>query len=299
MKAVIKEKLGDEYAKLADEDTQHPDFCPVFLVATEGQDATGPAKLFRSYGFYRDKCPIWQACRATVAAPSFFKPMFIDQPPPGGWYLDGGLKRNNPSKVALQEAGEYWQTIRRFCIISIGTGIQKEADFIGELGLEEEADDEEPADIEASNSETMSSWIISKASELKNTAGTAIGNVWNTIGLTASKLPGSETATRIARIPGGLKTLKAFAEELVKLSTESEETHREMLRLANSKDPYDRFPYHRFNVQRGLQGISLEEWRKRSKLAALTRGYLSDPSIEKAMEMCLDDLVHPGPVERT
>jgi hypothetical protein len=52
LKNVITEKLGDANATMADPDDQHPDFCPVFVVATEGQDAGGPEKLFRSYGFY-------------------------------------------------------------------------------------------------------------------------------------------------------------------------------------------------------------------------------------------------------
>src|SRR5213079_2141007 len=92
--------------------------CPVFVVATECQNADGPPKLFRSYGFYRDHVPIWQAARATSAAPTYFKPIFIQKPAPGGWYVDGGLKRNNPSVTALNEAQERWSNIKQFCIVS-------------------------------------------------------------------------------------------------------------------------------------------------------------------------------------
>ena len=130
LKEIIREYTGNENTSMADPNDQGPDFCPVFVVATEGQDAGGPVKLFRSYGFYKDPCPIWQAARATSAAPSYFPPAWVEVPDPGGWYIDGGLRRNNPSEVALSEARKYWKTVRRFCIVSIGTGIQKTVDFI-------------------------------------------------------------------------------------------------------------------------------------------------------------------------
>ena len=130
LKEIIREYTGNENAPMADSDDQSADFCPVFVVATEGQDAGGPVKLFRSYGFYRDQCPIWQAGRATSAAPSYFRPAWVEVPDPGGWYIDGGLRRNNPSEVALSEARKYWKMSRRFCIVSIGTGEQKNVDFI-------------------------------------------------------------------------------------------------------------------------------------------------------------------------
>jgi hypothetical protein len=61
LKDVIREITGDEDASMADPDDGNPEkSCPVFLVATEGQDASGPPKLFRSYGFNKDRCSIWQ-----------------------------------------------------------------------------------------------------------------------------------------------------------------------------------------------------------------------------------------------
>jgi hypothetical protein len=299
LKAIIKDKLNDEYAKFADDDIHNPDFCPVFVTATEAQDASGPVKLFRSYGFFRDQCPIWQVGRATSAAPSFFKEILIDTPPPGAFYIDGGLKCNNPSEIALQEAREHWKTVRRFCVVNIGTGVQKEADFIGERDLDDSDDEESPVaatNVESSK-KSMGGWMKARASQLTSTTRMAVSNAWSTIGTATEKLPGVDFATRISRLPGGLKTLKAFAEELVKLSTGSEETHRRMSALANSNDPYDQFPYHRFNVPRGMEGVSLEEWRKTKKMGALTRGYLLD--VQKAVANCAQELSNPTAVERT
>src|SRR5271154_1557472 len=93
LKEIIRQSTGDENAPMADPNDGGHDLCPTFVVATEGQDAGGPVKLFRSYGFYKDQCPIWQAGRATSAAPSYFRPARVHVPNPGGWYIDGGLRR--------------------------------------------------------------------------------------------------------------------------------------------------------------------------------------------------------------
>jgi hypothetical protein len=45
-------------------------------------------------------CTIWQACRATSAAPLYFPAMEIDNQR----YFDGGMKSNNPILEAVEEA---------------------------------------------------------------------------------------------------------------------------------------------------------------------------------------------------
>src|SRR5262245_12399264 len=50
--------------------------CPTFVVATPALHADGQPSVLRSYGCRganADKCAIWEAARATSAAPSFFK----------------------------------------------------------------------------------------------------------------------------------------------------------------------------------------------------------------------------------
>jgi predicted acylesterase/phospholipase RssA len=297
LKNVIIEKLGDANATMADPDDQHSDFCPVFVVATEGQDAGGPEKLFRSYGFHRDQCPIWQAGRATSAAPSFFKPAFVEVPVPGGWYIDGGVKRNNPSEVALTEARKYWKTVRRFCIVSIGTGIQKEVDFIGNVKLPLDEGVSGDSGNERQDSDQINRVTDGNTSWFKRAMGKAIPKVAEAIGTTVSSF--ASNAAKLARVPGGVITLARFAEELAKLSTEAEDTHRKMFRQANADDAYLRFPYYRFNVQGGMEGIGLEEWKKVTKMGALTRGYLSHPSTQTDLEKCSEKLLNPDAVERT
>ncbi|KAL9042408.1 MAG: hypothetical protein Q9214_003789, partial [Letrouitia sp. 1 TL-2023] len=74
-----------------------------------------------------DDCPIWQACRATSAAPTFFPPMQIGNPPVA--YIDGGLGYNNPIRALMEEKSHIWPDRQVGCIVSIGTGIPVSRDF--------------------------------------------------------------------------------------------------------------------------------------------------------------------------
>lgn len=262
LKSIIKETLTDENTIMADPTGCLTGFCPVFVVATEGQNADGPPKLFRSYGYFGDECAIWQAARATTAAPTYFKPAFVEIPQPGGWYIDGGLKRNNPSAVPLEEARNHWESVERFCVVSIGTGRQKTAMFI--------KSSKEKSGI-YSETASSTSWASALTSVI-------------------SKLPGQKTAHRISRMGPSILALEAFAKELVKMSTSAEDTHEDMLKLTS----YDsRVSYHRFNVQRGLDQIGLEEWAKKFELGASTRGYLEGKDTQIAIEKCACDLIKP------
>jgi len=67
---------------------------------------------------------IWQAARATSAAPGFFPPITI-----GMWdYVDGALGANNPSNEILDAAASIWAggeiEDQIECFVSIGFGIQ-------------------------------------------------------------------------------------------------------------------------------------------------------------------------------
>ena len=77
--------------------------------------------LFRNYESREphSNCKIWEAARATSAAPTFFKHIKIGRAQP---YIDGGLGRNNPSRVVLDEAKRLFGTRHIGCLVSIGTG---------------------------------------------------------------------------------------------------------------------------------------------------------------------------------
>jgi predicted acylesterase/phospholipase RssA len=63
-------------------------------------------------------CKIWEACRATSAAPLYFPPIDIN----GHTYYDGGVISNNPIKDVYEEAEAEGLENGVQAIVSIGTG---------------------------------------------------------------------------------------------------------------------------------------------------------------------------------
>jgi predicted acylesterase/phospholipase RssA len=81
------------------------------------------ATHFRTYPFEQDyfpNCTIWEAGRATTAAPTFFEAISIDNRK----YVDGALQINNPVMQAVTEGMVAFGKARRIgCVLSIGTGM--------------------------------------------------------------------------------------------------------------------------------------------------------------------------------
>jgi predicted acylesterase/phospholipase RssA len=80
--------------------------------------------LFRTYPSreMHSGCKIWEAAQATSAAPTFFKHIEIGRGQP---FIDGGMGRNNPSRVLLDEANTLFKARPIRCLVSIGTGQAK------------------------------------------------------------------------------------------------------------------------------------------------------------------------------
>lgn len=94
----------------------------------------GSTKLIRSYkrphadeNERQISCQIWEAARATSAAPTYFAPTIIDQHS----FIDGGFGSNNPSLVGFKEIQSIFRTVApqevlpKPLIVSIGSGILK------------------------------------------------------------------------------------------------------------------------------------------------------------------------------
>jgi len=99
-----------------------------FVCATS--EKLGKHCRFRSYESpwdVVDDCSIWQACRATSAAPTFFPPMEIGRPPIA--YVDGGLGYNTPIRALLDESSHIWPDKTIGCILSVGTGVPVSRDI--------------------------------------------------------------------------------------------------------------------------------------------------------------------------
>ena len=129
IKKIIQEKLGDENCRMnAIPKTTDKQHCPTFVVAKTAANINSPPTIFRTYRGEKTRpseCALWQAARATSAAPTFFKAMTVDRPRPAITYVDGGMGYNNPSELALTEARRIWSTCTQFGLVSIGTGRPK------------------------------------------------------------------------------------------------------------------------------------------------------------------------------
>lgn len=84
-------------------------------------------RRFRTYRVRKlasANCRIWEAARATTAAPTFFKRIAIgEEGQAKEEFIDGGLGCNNPATQVLEEARDIFGDDRPVrCLVSIGTG---------------------------------------------------------------------------------------------------------------------------------------------------------------------------------
>lgn len=100
-----------------------PDACRTAVVTALSADATRPI-LLRSYlpGDPRLRTvKVWEAARATSAAPLFFKPVAIG--PEKVSYVDGAVTGHcNPTALALEEVEKLWPDREIGLLLSLGTG---------------------------------------------------------------------------------------------------------------------------------------------------------------------------------
>ncbi|KAK5633834.1 hypothetical protein RRF57_009548 [Xylaria bambusicola] len=123
--------------------------CKVFVVTTLQNNGSTPY-LMRTYESNSGQpgpgpfpIKIWQAARATSAAPTFFLPIEIElglqseeEPRENDegerattkmTFGDGGTTANNPSFEALVEYQSIWPWRPLGCLVSLGTGVEEEA----------------------------------------------------------------------------------------------------------------------------------------------------------------------------
>jgi predicted acylesterase/phospholipase RssA len=259
IKKIICEKLGDENIRMNAIPKTEGKPCPTFVVAKTAANINPPT-IFRTYRGQQvrpSECTLWQAARATSAAPTFFKPMLVDRPRPAIAYVDGGMGHNNPSELALNEARRIWPTRTEFGLVSIGTGRPK----ANSIQLSEaEADPH----IQQSVLEDIRSYLPS-----------AFIRGWN---ITKNLTP-------------GMKALIEMASALAKLATNSEDVHQRVQRASRSREKEKQFPYFRFNVPRDVGDIGLGDWSKSEELAAHTNNYMMEYETETQRDLCVNFLL--------
>ncbi|KAK0431699.1 FabD/lysophospholipase-like protein [Armillaria borealis] len=125
--------------KLLDPDAGQNSKGNVFVCSMTGINLRSPQR-FRTYQGLPNQgpdCKIWEAARATTAAPTF---KAIKIAGPGGFgpdYVDAGLGFNNPTKEVRDEAKELFGPNRRIgVLVSIGTGHPGPSGFQQPKGIE-------------------------------------------------------------------------------------------------------------------------------------------------------------------
>ena len=100
----------------------------VFVVSSQCSDKMELSKkLLRSYdnvglGEVAANCHVWEAGRATGAAPSYLDSIEIDR----RVYIDGGLLANNPTMEALEEAHMLFPGRKIGCVVSLGCSAKRD-----------------------------------------------------------------------------------------------------------------------------------------------------------------------------
>ena len=148
LEKVLKETFGNDLLFGGSRSLQSPARCKVAITTT---DTNREARLLGNYNrapsnktpyqFQRFERPlqelsVWEAARATSAAPGYFKSYF--KPSNGHTYQDGALKLNNPVLAADYERQIIWPGCAHLLpdvLLSLGTGVFPEAkDRTGEPG---------------------------------------------------------------------------------------------------------------------------------------------------------------------
>jgi predicted acylesterase/phospholipase RssA len=102
----------------------------VFVVAEEGESRDPVEVLLASYddtsGTNRQivsSCKVWEAARATSAAPYYFPSWEMNSGESSSRHLaDGGIRHNNPLMLGIEEAKKIWPSRPLDFVLSVGTG---------------------------------------------------------------------------------------------------------------------------------------------------------------------------------
>ncbi|NXS09143.1 PLPL8 phospholipase, partial [Neodrepanis coruscans] len=122
---MLKEKMGSNLMIETARKSECPKVAAVSTIVNRGTPLK--AFVFRNYNHfpgvkshYIGGCQykLWQAIRASSAAPGYFQEYVLGN----DLHQDGGLLLNNPSALAVHECKCLWPNVPLQCLISLGTG---------------------------------------------------------------------------------------------------------------------------------------------------------------------------------
>ncbi|KAE8281523.1 Calcium-independent phospholipase A2-gamma [Larimichthys crocea] len=122
---ILKERMGDGHMIETARDPNCPKVSAVSAIVNRGLPLK--AYVFRNYrlmpgmrSHYLGDCKhkMWQAIRASSAAPGYFQEFVLGK----DLHQDGGLLINNPTALAIHECKCLWPNTPLQCVLSLGTG---------------------------------------------------------------------------------------------------------------------------------------------------------------------------------
>ncbi|XP_072233411.1 calcium-independent phospholipase A2-gamma isoform X2 [Leuresthes tenuis] len=122
---ILKERMGEGRMIESARDPNCPKVAAVSTIVSRGLPLK--AYVFRNYrlmpgvrSHYLGDCKhkMWQAIRASSAAPGYFQEFVLGK----DLHQDGGLLINNPTALAIHECKCLWPNTPLQCVLSLGTG---------------------------------------------------------------------------------------------------------------------------------------------------------------------------------
>uniref|UniRef100_A0A667XTQ4 Calcium-independent phospholipase A2-gamma-like n=1 Tax=Myripristis murdjan TaxID=586833 RepID=A0A667XTQ4_9TELE len=122
---ILKERMGEGLMVESARDPNCPKVSAVSTIVNRGLPLK--AYVFRNYrlmpgvrSHYLGDCKhkMWQAIRASSAAPGYFQEFVLGK----DLHQDGGLLINNPTALAIHECKCLWPNTPVQCVVSLGTG---------------------------------------------------------------------------------------------------------------------------------------------------------------------------------
>ncbi|XP_059191844.1 calcium-independent phospholipase A2-gamma-like isoform X2 [Centropristis striata] len=122
---ILREKMGSHLLVETSRNPECPKVAAVSTIVNRGTPLK--AYVFRNYNLlpgvrshYLGGCQhqLWQAIRATSAAPGYFQEFSLGN----DLHQDGGLLINNPTALAIHECKCLWPNTPLECVVSLGTG---------------------------------------------------------------------------------------------------------------------------------------------------------------------------------
>ncbi|XP_014901102.1 calcium-independent phospholipase A2-gamma [Poecilia latipinna] len=123
--SILKERMGEGRMIESARDPHCPKVAAVSTIVNRGLPLK--AYVFRNYrlmpgvrSHYLGDCKhkMWQAIRASSAAPGYFQEFVLGK----DLHQDGGLLINNPTALAIHECKCLWPNAPLECVLSLGTG---------------------------------------------------------------------------------------------------------------------------------------------------------------------------------